>query len=152
MERAELEQYYYESQPPKVVMFAVCDKENDRYVGNARLSEIDREHRKCIYGFLIGDLAYRGKGVGTEALTLLLRSAFHQLGMNRVSTVVFTDNEASIRSNEKAGMKREGVLRAAYYKGGRYRDVIMFAMLREEFDDLYGGPVTPGSSESASGE
>lgn len=138
--REDLEQYYHKSKPPNAVMFAICDKEDDHYIGNARLSGIDWQHRKCAYGRLIGDLDYHGKGFGTDALILILRYAFINLGMNRVYTVVFADNEASIQSNEKVGMKCEGVERQSIFKNGRYRDIIMFAMLREEFDQLYGNP------------
>ena len=137
MTREDLARYYEDSKPPGAAMFAVCTVEDDTYIGNARLSSIDWRHRKCTYGRLIGATEYRGKGHGTEALRLLLRYAFIRLGMNRVHTVVFAGNEASVRSNEKAGMKKEGVLRQALYHGGRYVDVVKFAMLRPEFDELY---------------
>jgi len=135
--RKDLEKYHEESNSPHAVMFAVCVKEDDRYIGNARIRKIDKENKRCTYGRLIGDLEYRGKGIGTEVLELILRYAFVNLGMNRVWTEIFDDNEVSIRSNEKAGMRQEGIIRQAYYKNGSPKDVVMMSMLREEFDHIY---------------
>ena len=129
--------YYKNSQPPEAVMFAICLKESDKYIGNARLSEINFIHRHCKYGRLIGDENYRAKGYGSEALILLLRYGFHNIGMNRIYSAAISDNEISLASNEKVGMKREGTLRNSQYKNGRFYDMIMLAMLRSEFDELY---------------
>jgi len=136
--REELENYWESSSPPEAVMFAVCDKKTDRYIGNARLSSIDWINRRCSYGRLIGDKDSRDKGFGTETLLLLLRYGFIKLGMNRMTTGVVISNEASIRSNEKAGMIREGIQREALWKDGGFQDVVSFAMIRAEFDRLYG--------------
>jgi RimJ/RimL family protein N-acetyltransferase len=136
--RDALEQYYESSQPPGTAMFAICLKDNDTYIGNGRLSEIDWVHRSCKYGRLIGDSQYRARGYGSEALVLLLRYGFHHLGMNRIFSAALSNNKASITSNEKTGMKREGIMRQALYKGGRFHDLVMLAMLRSDFDELHG--------------
>ena len=138
--REELERYYEESQPPIAVMFAICVRENDRYIGNARLSEIEWINRLCTYGRLLGDPEYRGRGYGSEALILLLRYGFHTLGMNRIWSVAWAENEVSLRSNDKVGMTREGIMREKTYKGGRFYDGVVLAMLREDFDRLHGDP------------
>lgn len=134
----ELQRYYEGSQPPGSVMFAVCAKENDRYIGNARLGSIDWVNRICTYGRLIGDPEYRGKGYGTDALLLLLRYGFHTLGMNRIWSTADSLNAVSLRSNEKIGMKQEGRMREALYRDGAFRDTIILSMLRRDFDELYG--------------
>jgi len=136
--REELERYWESSAPPEAVMFAVCDKKTDQYIGNARLGEIDWVNRRCIYGRLIGNKDFRGKGYGTEALVLLLRYGFLKLGMNRIFSGAVITNEISIRSNEKVGMVREGILREALWKDGRFQDVVALAMTRADFDRLYG--------------
>ena len=135
----ELNRYYDTSQPPSSVMFAVCTKEDEKYIGNVRLGSIDWVNRICTYGRLLGDPAYRGKGYGTDALILLLRYGFHTLGMNRIWSTADSMNDISLRSNEKVGMKQEGRMRQALYRDGAYRDTIILSMLREDFDKLYGG-------------
>ena len=75
-----LEEYFEAAKPPGVVMFAVCDIETHKHIGNARLSYIDWVHRTARYGWLIGASGKRGRGIGSEALVLLLRFGFHHLG------------------------------------------------------------------------
>ncbi|MBT7553297.1 GNAT family N-acetyltransferase [bacterium] len=130
-------QYLEESIPPLVYMFAVCLVENDKYIGNARLSSVDRINNKCTYGRLIGDKNLRGQGIGTEILKLLAYYAFYNLNLNRIETGVVKKNIASIRSNEKAGFIFEGVLRESELINDTYEDVIRFSMLRSDFEKKY---------------
>jgi len=81
----------------------------------------------------IGDAADRGRGVGSEAVGLLLRFAFDDLNLQRVQLHVFADNAAAIRVYEKAGFVREGVLRQAAHIGGKYVDVVLMGILREDY-------------------
>jgi RimJ/RimL family protein N-acetyltransferase len=138
--KKDLESYLENSQMPKAKMFAICLKADDTYIGNARISSIDYNHSKCSFGRFIGNVGYRGKGLGSEVLKLIQYHCFLRLNLNRVSTVVFTDNIPSIKSNEKAGMVEEGVLRQSIYHKGEFRDVISFAMTRKDFDHIYPNP------------
>ncbi len=139
--REHLVEYFENSlDQSKVVMFAVCDKTNDRYIGNARLFDINFIHRMCGYGRLIGPPEYRGKGYGSDALIQLLRHGFHNLGLNRIWSVAWIENEKSLASNRKVGMTEEGVARQYCYKNGRFYDGIYLSMLRSDFDRLHGGP------------
>ena len=135
-----LESYFNDSRSPHCVMFAICDRENDAYIGNARLSQIDWVHRTALYGRLVGPPEYRGKGYGTDALIQLLRYGFHFIGLNRIWSSAWIENEATLASNDRAGMTREGILHQYVYKNGCFHDCVILAMLREDFDRLHGGP------------
>lgn len=136
--RDSLEKYFEESQPPNCVMFAICDNETDRHIGNARLSQIDWIRRVALYGRIIGPADYRGRGYGSDALIQLLRYGFHQLGLNRIWSAAVVENDISLGSNDKVGMTREGILRDFFYINGRFHDGVALAMLRVDFDRLYG--------------
>jgi len=138
--RESMARYLAESQPPNTAMFAICDKETDRYFGNARLSQIDWIHRTCLYGRLIGIKEYRGKGYGTDALIALFRFGFHTLGLNRIWSTAWIGNKISLASNDKVGMTREGIMRQAVFKSGQFHDTVILSMLREDFDRLHGEP------------
>ena len=122
------------------MMFAICDIENDKHIGNARLSQIDWVHRVALYGRLIGPAEYRGSGYGTDALIQLLRFGFHHIGLNRIWSAAVTDNEISLGSNDKVGMTREGILRQFCFINGEFVDVVALSMLREDFDAVHGTP------------
>ena len=130
----DLVEYLEKSQPPSVYMFAVCLVDNDKYIGNARLSSIDWINRHASYGRLIGSSDLRGKGIGTEILVLLAHYAFYNLNLHRISTGVVANSIASVRSNEKAGAIKEGLSREESYINGAYENSVMFGMMRKDFE------------------
>lgn len=132
--------YFERSQPPSAVFFAICDIETRTHIGNARLSLIDPIHRVATYGRIIGHKEFLGRGFGSDALIQLLRFGFHKLGLNRIWSSAVTDNHASLGSNDRVGMVREGILREYVYADGRFHDTVVLAMLRSDFDKLHGDP------------
>jgi len=75
---------------------------------------------------------HRGRGVGTAAQRLLVDHLFHTTPIHRICAYTEADNVAEQRSLEKCGFRREGVLREAGFRGGRWRDVVVLAILRGE--------------------
>jgi RimJ/RimL family protein N-acetyltransferase len=74
----------------------------------------------------------RGRGIATCALSLLARWAFEELGAGRVQLTTDPENTASQRVAEKAGFKREGVLRSLHDFKGRRRDAVMYSLLPDD--------------------
>jgi RimJ/RimL family protein N-acetyltransferase len=103
-------------------------------VGLASLTGIDSVHRRAEFHLLIGRRDLHGRGLGTDATRQMLRHAFQDLNLHRVFVLVLTSNAAAIRVYEKAGFTREGVLREAAYKRGRYTDMLQMAILSQEFE------------------
>ena len=82
-------------------------------------------------GLWIGE-PYHGRGYGTEAVRLLQRYAFDELGLAKLEATVFVGNVASRRIFEKNGFLLEGTIRRAARKRGRFVDEWLFGKLREE--------------------
>jgi RimJ/RimL family protein N-acetyltransferase len=80
----------------------------------------------------------RGRGVATRALRLLSRWAVAELGAARLQLLTEPENDASQRVAEKAGFRREALLRAYVDLRGRRPDVYMYALLREDLADELG--------------
>lgn len=116
------------------VRLAVCIKGEDVYIGNIYLTEIDYFNKNAEFGKLIGDKRYWRSGYATEATLLMLRHAFYELGLERVSAQQLQTNKASIRVNEKCGFINEGIARRAVFKNGKLQDLNMMACLRADFD------------------
>ncbi|CAL4936429.1 unnamed protein product [Urochloa decumbens] len=77
--------------------------------------------------------AHWGKGVATAAVRRALRDVFAEVeGLRRVEALVDVDNLASQRVAEKAGFRREGVLRRHYWHKGRARDMVMYSFLASD--------------------
>jgi RimJ/RimL family protein N-acetyltransferase/ADP-ribose pyrophosphatase YjhB (NUDIX family) len=72
---------------------------------------------------------HRGHGVATRAVRLLIRYAFEELGLHRVAAYAEPDNRASLRTAGRAGLRREGIVRAAEECRGGRRDRVQMARL-----------------------
>jgi RimJ/RimL family protein N-acetyltransferase len=75
---------------------------------------------------------YRGRGIGTEAQVQLTRYLFDTTAAERIQAATEADNRAEQRSLEKAGFRREGVLRAWGIRAGHWRDGVMYSRLRSD--------------------
>ncbi len=119
---------------PDVVIFGIRDKPSNELVGSCQLVEIDRRHGYAELQIRIGVPDARGKGIGTEAVGLLLGHAFRDIGLHRVQLHVFASNVAAIRAYEKAGFRREGLLREAAFIDGLHLDVAVMGVLGAEWN------------------
>ena len=134
----DLKNYYDTQKLPESVMFAICVKKNNKYVGNIRLSSIDYIHKSCTYGRLIGDKNNRNKGYGTEELILAFRYGFETLGMHRIYSTAMSENKISISNNLKFGMRKEGIQKESILKKGKFVDEVMLSILAKDFFKKYG--------------
>jgi [ribosomal protein S5]-alanine N-acetyltransferase len=75
---------------------------------------------------------YRGRGVATEAVNLLVRFLFNSTLINRLEIRMDTRNLASERVAIKCGFKKEGVSRGANFVRGNHVDMNLYALLRHE--------------------
>ncbi len=76
---------------------------------------------------------FQGRGLGTEAVRLLARHLFEERGHHRITIDPAADNARAIRSYEKVGFRRVGVMRR-YERGpdGTFRDGLLMDLLRDE--------------------
>lgn len=79
-------------------------------------------------GYWIGE-RYAGKGLMLEGLQLLVAHAFDTLRLHRVEAACIPDNKRSIRVLEKAGFRREGLLRSYLRINGIWQDHYLYALI-----------------------
>jgi RimJ/RimL family protein N-acetyltransferase len=127
---------WIEKNLPDTFMFAVHALEGDQQIGFVDLSGIDWVAGDGWVGIGLGERDYWGKGYGSEAMNLMLRFAFHELNLRRVSLDVFEYNPRGIRSYEKCGFRHEGRARQGIHRFGRYWDVYFMGILRAEWEAL----------------
>ncbi len=117
------------------VLFGIVVQEPDQLIGSIGLNQIDFRHRSASLGMMIGEKSEWGKGYGTEATALVVHYAFKKLHLNRVQLHVYEYNLRGMRTYEKIGFRREGVLRQAHVYDGRFWDTVVMAILREEWEE-----------------
>jgi RimJ/RimL family protein N-acetyltransferase len=105
----------------------------DKFIGFVELW-VMWNHQNAWIGIGVGDPEYRGKGYGTEAMSLALGYAFRELNLYRVQLGVFGYNKRAIRSYEKNGFVHEGAQRSLLYRDGQRHDVLLMGILRSEWE------------------
>ena len=71
--------------------------------------------------------------VNRELAIPMMRYAFEQLRLHRITLYVHEFNERAIGVYERCGFKHEGRLREAHFMDGKYTDVLIMGLLREDF-------------------
>jgi hypothetical protein len=104
-------------------------------VGVINLFNIDYENKITDWGFYIGETAYRGLGIGSISLWRLMEYVFDKMNFHKMYTSVLENNSDALNLYKKFGFKEEGRLRKHIFKEGKYIDVILIGILKEEWED-----------------
>jgi RimJ/RimL family protein N-acetyltransferase len=118
---------------PASYFFSIRTLAEDKLIGDLELDVIDWSGRDAFVGLGIGETEYWGRGYGTDVMNVLLRFAFMEINLRRVTLTVFEYNPRAIRSYEKAGFRHEGRERKFLNKEGRRWDMLFMGILREEW-------------------
>ncbi|WP_406055575.1 GNAT family N-acetyltransferase [Streptomyces sp. NBC_01077] len=114
------------------VPFSVVELEGGTLVGTANLWGIDNHNRSAHIG--LGLLpAARGKGYGTDVVAVLCHYGFVVRGLQRLQIETLADNGAMLRSAERNGFVREGVLRSSSWVMGEFLDEVLLGLLVQEW-------------------
>lgn len=119
------------------VTLAIVAKPELRLIGSIGLHRIEWKNRVAMTGTIIGDGRYRDKGYGTDAKMTLLEYAFHELGLNKVTSSAFASNPRSIAYSLRCGYVIEGRRRQQVYKNGRFGDIVELGVLRREWEPIW---------------
>ena len=76
---------------------------------------------------------YRGQGLGTTAQRLLVDYLFRFTTVHRLEAGTDTDNIAEQKALERIGFIREGVLREVAFRDGTWRNSVIYALLRKDW-------------------
>jgi RimJ/RimL family protein N-acetyltransferase len=115
-----------------LVQFSVVELESGSLVGTAALWGIDNHNRSAHLG--LGLLpSCRGKGYGTDVVAVLCHYGFVVRGLHRLQIETLSDNTAMLRSAERNGFVREGVLRSSAWVMGEFMDDVILGLLAEDW-------------------
>jgi RimJ/RimL family protein N-acetyltransferase len=111
--------------------FRIRTRNDERSVGFAEILWISWTNAGGYLRLGIGDRENWRKGYGTDAMKIILRYAFTELNLKRVTLDVFEYNQRGIHSYEKVGFVHEGRMRGQILREGRHWDVLYLGILRE---------------------
>ncbi|MDD2481055.1 MAG: GNAT family protein [Lutispora sp.] len=123
---------YYESSEDKQI-FAIRQLGSGKVIGIAGFDDILWTNGVATTFIGIGDKDSKRKGLGKEAMSLLLDFGFNELNFHRIQLNVISYNDAAIRLYERVGFKKEGVYREFIYRDGNRYDLYLYGMLKKEY-------------------
>jgi len=117
----------------RIIHYAIHLRQNHELIGYGMIAAIDPHNRRCKLGIVIGDKSQWGRGLAREALSAVIDYCFASLAMHRIGAEIYAFNERSLRLFEGLGFQREGVLRQAVWKRGRWENEVVYGLLAEEW-------------------
>jgi RimJ/RimL family protein N-acetyltransferase len=123
-----------ENNPPR--FFAIMF--DNQVVGNFGIVTKNNIYRKNVeLGFYVSE-KFWGKGIATKAIRASIPYAFENFDIVRIYAEAFSDNIASRRALEKAGLKLEATIKQNIIKNGIIKDSCIYSILREELNSRSG--------------
>ena len=121
-----------------VLDLTITDKGSGEPLGRIIISRIEPHYKSLDITkiYVGGDM--RGKGIGSEVLVGLLKYLFEEQEMHRVTLDYYTDNTRARDLYRRLGFVDEGVARDACTKDGKYFDLNLMSILRDEYLKIYG--------------
>jgi RimJ/RimL family protein N-acetyltransferase len=116
--------------------FTIRMRADDRLIGFARIQWIEWTNGNGWVKMGIGSPSDRGQGYGSETLRLLLRYAFAELNLFRLSAFAPEYNPVALHIFKKAGFVQEVCRRQALNRDGRRWDLVYLGLLREEWEKM----------------
>ncbi len=109
-------------------------KADSKLIGRCELTNYDAHDARAEISYAL-NRDYWGQRLMTEAARCVLQHGFETMNLNRISAIVFSDNQASIRILQKLGMIHEGCLRQGRRIGEAFHDIDLYAILRAEYEN-----------------
>lgn len=126
---AELKDYIREkNKSQNCVFLGIFYKKNGSHIGNIKLEPIEFDKKTAILGIMIGNKEYWGRGIGSEAIKLLVGWAFNCLKLKKIEAGVLPANSASLKAFQKAGFSIERVEKKSIENEGRMEDKIIMGI------------------------
>lgn len=121
---------------PASYFFSIRTLAEDKLIGELGLDVVTWQGRDAFVGLGIGETDYWSKGYGTDVMNVLLRFAFTEVNLRRITLTVFEYNPRAVRTYEKVGFRHEGRKRQLLKREGKRWDELYMGILREEWMEL----------------
>jgi len=111
----------------------VMINKNDEIIGHICYYKTSLHRDSLEIGSVIYNTEDRVKGIGSEAIKLFVNFLFNTKKINRLQVAIMPDNIPAIKTVEKLGFVFEGTLRKSVYIKGKYHDINLFSLLKDEY-------------------
>jgi [ribosomal protein S5]-alanine N-acetyltransferase len=114
------------------IRWGITLKEKNEVIGSCGFLNRTPQHYRTEIGYELHK-SYWGQGIASEALEAVLKYGFEQLELQRVEALIEPPNTPSQKLVERHGFIREGLLRKYEFTCGKFDDLYMYSLLKEDF-------------------
>ena len=112
--------------------YIIIESKSNTYLGTIGFNQLNRLHQKATW-YVRLDSKYQGKGYGNEASKIFVNYEFNHMNINRLDCDCFDENPAAAANIKKLGFKQEGILKEFYFHEGKFKNIILFSLLKNDF-------------------
>ncbi|MGB8687124.1 MAG: GNAT family protein [Microcoleus sp.] len=116
----------------ELVDWGIVHKAEKKLIGTCGYVEWSMTHSRGEIGYAL-DRKYWNQGYMSEAVNAIMEFGFREMLLNRIEAKCEVNNIGSARVMEKVGMQLEGILRQQLFVKGRYWDLKIYSILRDDF-------------------
>lgn len=127
-----LENAHQDIYEAKQLRLAICKVETKKAIGLIDLFDFDPKNHRAGIGIVIQHEIDRGKGVGKEALNLLVDYAFNQLNLHQLYANIGVNNDISLKLFTTFGFQKIGIKKDWVYLRGNYYDEAILQMINTQ--------------------
>jgi RimJ/RimL family protein N-acetyltransferase len=121
--------------PTQIVLMIVANDTPRTPVGMVRLMNIHQAEGYAGIETIVADRHAIRRGYGVQASRLMAFYGVDTIGLRRLEAKAYAYNPLSINTLKRNGFTQEGVLRQAAYRDGKYWDIIVFGILKDEIEE-----------------
>lgn len=116
----------------QITDWGIVHKGDEKLIGTCGFAECHLFHSRAEIGYALSR-KYWSQGYMSEAVTAIIKLGFQTMNLNRIEARCDVENIASARVMEKVGMQFEGTLRQHIFTKGKYCDLKIYSILRQDF-------------------
>jgi len=124
---------WFHEHTDKDYRFAIRPLDTEEFIGVCAIEDVVWPHRVGWLSIAIGP-DFHGKGMGRDAMEVLIRYGFNELNLHRIQLTVFSYNEPAIKLYKKLGFKHEGTFREFLQRDGKRFDMHLYGLLSDEWE------------------
>lgn len=119
------------------IRWGITEKGKNEVIGSCGFLNMKRQHFRAEIGFELNK-EYWSQGIAGEAISAVLQYGFQSLGLERIEALIEPTNRSSQKLVEKYGFIKEGLLRHYEFTCGKFDDLLMYSILKEDLVGIFG--------------
>lgn len=113
--------------------WGITRKGQDKVIGSCGFLNLVQQHYRSEIGFELSKDNW-GQGIASEALEAVIKYGFEQMNLQRIQALIEPPNLSSQKLVERKGFIKEGLLRNYEFTNGKFDDLLMYSLLKQDFE------------------